>query len=272
MKKGKFLMVLPLIVILCVANVACQKETMLLTYDPNAKVSTEVIGVNSAMVIVDSLISISSNLDEELSRGTALDQQEVTIQKEREIAAVLQPLTDCGKKLRSDLLIAANDPNSGFVLSSEELQILYNIKDEELAHMMIIVLTASDDYVLLTDDAGMKISTGKAKDCLWEAFGINDAIAIWTTMAKGQGIKIAQLLTIPKGKLFKLLSKIVGKANYVMLAYTIAEFAYCMLSDDAYKVSVTEGREGLDIQKIEMAEIFESEVFKSPVILEITND
>lgn len=272
MKKSNYFVALPLIVFLCLVTVACQKETMLLTSDPNAKVSTEVIGVNSAMSIVDSVISISANLDEELSRGTTMDQLETTVQKEQEIATALQPLTDCGKQLRSELLIAANDPNSGFVLSSEEMQILYNVRDEELALMMLIVLTASDNDVLFDDDPGRKISTGKAKDCLWEAFGINDAIAIWNTMAIGDGIKIVKLLQLPKGKLFKLLTKIIGKSNYIMLAYTVAEFAYCMLSDDAYMVPTYNGQKDINIKDLEISKEFEAEIFKGPVVLEITND
>lgn len=62
------------------------------------------------------------------------------------------------------------------------------------------------------------------------------------------------------------------RANYIMLALTIAEFAYCMLTEDAYKVPIVEGQEGLTLQHVEMTEIFEGEVFKRPVILEVTND
>lgn len=64
MKKENYLSV-SFIAFLCVIFVSCQKETMFLTSNPNASVSTEVIGVNSTMGIVDSLINISVNLDEE---------------------------------------------------------------------------------------------------------------------------------------------------------------------------------------------------------------
>lgn len=271
MKKENYLSV-SFIAFLCVIFVSCQKETMFLTSNPNASVSTEVIGVNSAMGIVDSLINISVNLDEELSRGTTEDQLYTSIAKEQEIATVLQPLTECGQQLRTNLLIAACDPDNGFELSMEEMQMLENLNDVELAQMMLIVLTAKDDDVLFADDPGRKISAAKAKDCLFEAFGINDAIAICSTMAKGHVVKIAEILTIPKGQLLKLLSKIIGRANYIMLALTIAEFAYCMLTEDAYKVPIVEGQEGLTLQHVEMTEIFEGEVFKRPVILEVMND
>ena len=85
MKKENYLSV-SFIAFLCVIFVSCQKETMFLTSNPNASVSTEVIGVNSTMGIVDSLINISVNLDEELSRGTTEDQLYTSIAKEQEIA------------------------------------------------------------------------------------------------------------------------------------------------------------------------------------------
>ncbi len=271
MKKVNYFAV-SFVAVFCVIFVSCQKETMYLTSSPNGSVTTEVISVNSAMSIMDSLMELSVNIEEDLSRGTAIEQLEVSIEKEQKIAAALHPLTDCGQQLRTNLLIAASDPDNEFELSSDEIQLLENLNDAELAQMMLIILTASDDDVLLDDDTAMKISTGKAKDCLWEAFGINDAIAIWNTLATDKGIKIAKLLTLPKGKMLKLLSKIVGKANYIMLAYTVAEFAYCMLSEDAYKVSVIDGKEVVEIQYAGMAEVFDGEVFKGPVILQVTND
>lgn len=246
---------------------------MLSTSDYNIAVSTEVIGLHTAMQSVDSVVSISSNLQEELSRGTPIEQLEATQQKEAELAVAFKPLTDCSKQLRTNLLIAANNPDSGFTLSNDEIQILNNINDAELAEMMLIVLMAGNDDVPFDNDSGMKISTGKAKDCLWDALGINDIIPILKTIGVGSLTKATHvLLSIPKHQLFKILAKLTGKANYIMLAYMAAEFAYCMLSEDAYMVSNGSMSADCNLENRELAKEFEAEVFKCPVSLQVTND
>ncbi len=273
MKKLKLSALISMFALMATVSTSCQKETMLLTSDSNIAVSTDVISLHAAMQSVDSVVSISSNLHEELSRGTAIEQLEATRQKEAELAVAFKPLTDCGEQLRTNLLIAASDPNSGFTLSNEELQILNDINDAELAEMMLIVLMAGNDDVPFDDNSGMMISTGRAKDCLWEALGINDIIPILKTIGVGSLTKAVHvIMSMPKHQLFKALAKLTGKANYIMLAYMAAEFAYCMLSEDAYMVPTGSTSADYNMDNLELAKKFEGEVFKYPVSLQITND
>lgn len=273
MKRFYHILCLSVITMFSIFVTSCQKETMLLTSNPNAIVSTTVIGMHDAMTAVDSVVSVSANLDEELSRGTSMEQLEATRQKEAEIAAALMPLTNSGEQLRTNLLIAANDPDSGFFLSTEEIRVLENLNDAELAQMMLVVLSAADDDVIFTDDPGRKISTGKAKDCLWEALGINDMLAILDYIKVGCVAEIVHIfVSLPKGKLFNLLAKITGKANYIMLAYAAANFVYCLLSEDAYMVKLPNCQNYAGVEKAGIAEIFEADILSCPAVIQITNE
>lgn len=137
-----------------------------------------------------------------------------------------------GREIQDELIeIAIQDEEQAYI-TDEEIQILTNLTEDQLAQLALEITTLSEYDELLALD-GRQISSNKYVQCMAEALGISDLLDMWQAVVGGPG----GLTAIYKGTKIiintKTLSKVLGglalrSAGWISVGITLYKYATCI--------------------------------------------
>ena len=143
-----------------------ESEEQLPEESNGSSIEVNIVESNKFLATTKNVGQLMNSYRSKMSRTTDVEEaNEATMELEQSIATECADLVDCGREVVESVIEASNNPDDEFSLSDEELMMLTDMTEPELAELgMIISASGLEDKLAEMD--GCEITMHHVVDCL----------------------------------------------------------------------------------------------------------
>ncbi len=202
-----------------------EDENLMDLNESDVNIVVDGVSLQQSLEIIAQIAPIGDSISSTMSRTdlSMEDYNSAVIKVEKRLSEICKPWVAVGKNMVKELLVSSEQ----FNMSSEEIELVSNLSDEELAVSTLLLSFYSMQNESVVID-GMMITYQRVWDCFVDATGINDIFYLMSELRMNTVDQIIKLL-VRKPELIAHFAKVSRCMTYFGLAVTIAQFTYCIM-------------------------------------------